>query len=324
MSRTVPEHEPWGTVLNIETVPLFTKKERDMYNKMLEPLLLNDPQKTISSFGIRIRKALYPVFRFIIPKTLGRRLVLVSRGKYRQDEPLIFVSTHEFREDAEAAYVAAGMPVYLLNGSVSIVMNSFDGFTNWLAGMILVDRTSRDSRRAAKEKMIYAIEKGASIVIYPEGTWNKSPNQLISGLFPGVYAVAKATGARVVAMAHQRGNDVIYSKVGDAFDVSGMSEADAMETIKENMATLKYELIEEFGKCCRTDLPLGPDAEIYWKHHIDGLMAEVPLYDYELEKHTKYIEKDVTLPCDAFLFYKKMKPKLNNAFLYRGMEYWWG
>ena len=143
--------------MNIETVPLFTKKERDMYNKMLEPLLLNDPQKTISSFGIRIRKALYPVFRFIIPKTLGRRLVLVARGKYRRNEPLIFVSTHEFREDAEAAYMAAGMPVYLLNGSVSIVMNSFDGITNWLAGMILVDRTSRDSRRAAKEKMIYAI-----------------------------------------------------------------------------------------------------------------------------------------------------------------------
>ena len=301
----------------------FTQRERDMYNKMLERLLLNDPQKTISSFGIRIRKALYPVFRFIIPKTLGRRLVLVSRGKYRQNEPLLFVSTHEFREDAEAAYMAAGMPVYLLNGSVSIVMNSFDGITNWLAGMILVDRASRDSSKAAKEKMIYAIERGASIVIYPEGTWNKSPNQLIGGLFPGVYAVARATGARVVAMAHQRENDVIYSKVGDAFDVSRMSQSDAMETIKEQMGTLKYELIEEFGKGSRADLPHGSQADIFWKNHIDALMAEVPHYDYELEKHTKYIEKEVTPPYDAFSFYKNMKPDRNNAFLYRGMEDWW-
>lgn len=294
-----------------------------MYNKTLEFLLADDPKKTISTFGIRIRKTLYPVFRFAIPKTLKRRLVLVSKGEYSRKDPVIFVSTHEFREDVEAAYMAACKPSYIVNGCPSIILNTFDGITNWLVGIILVDRANKDSRESVKKKMIYALQKGASIIIYPEGTWNKSPNQVISGLFPGVYVVAKATGAKVVAMAHQRERDVVYSKVGDAFDISYMNQADAMETIKEHMATLKYELIEEYGQCTRTEFPNSKDAVIFWKNHVDELMAEVPFYDYELEKHTKYVEKDVTLPKDAFSFFLTMKPSMNNAFLYRWNDHLW-
>lgn len=47
-------------------------------------------------------------------------------------------------------------------------------------------------------------------------------------------------------------------------------------------------------------------------------MAEVSLYDYELEKHTKWVDKDVTAPTDAFSFFKRIKPSKYNAFLYRG------
>ncbi len=175
-------------------------------------------------------------------------MVVISRGKIPQKEPIIFVSTHEFREDVEAAYLAAGKATFIVNGSVSIVMNSFDGITNWIVGMILVNRADKDSRKAAKDKMIYALRMGASIILYPEGTWNKSPNQIISGLFPGVFEVARATGCRIVPMAHQREGDLIYSKVGDAFDISGMSRYEAMETVKEQLSTLKYELMEMYGQ----------------------------------------------------------------------------
>ncbi len=82
-----------------------------MYNKILEPFLDNDPKRRITKTGIQIRKVLFPIFRMIIPFTVRRKMVIISRGKVPKKEPIIFVSTHEFREDAEAAYLAAGRAI---------------------------------------------------------------------------------------------------------------------------------------------------------------------------------------------------------------------
>ena len=294
-----------------------------MYNRILRPLLDNDPRKTITKFGIKMRQFLYPLFKKVVPLTIKRKLILVSRAEIPQ-KPTIFISTHEFREDCEAAYNAAGGPLFIVNGSVSIVMNTFDGITNWIVGMILVDRANKSSRKAVKAKMIYALKKGANILLYPEGTWNKSPNQIISGLFPGVYEVAKESGAPIVPIANHREKDSIYSIVGSSFDVSGMNREEAMETIKERLSTLRYELIEKYGQYKRDNLPYGSKLDSLWNDHIDALMAEVPYYDYELEKHTKYREKGVTLPSEAFDFFKTIKPSIDTAFLYRENEKWWG
>ena len=294
-----------------------------MYNKCLEPLLSNEPKKTITKFGIRVRKLMYPLLAAVVPHTLQRKVIVVGRGNIPKGKPVIFASVHGFAEDAQAMFIAANRSVYILNGSVPLVMNTPLGILNWIAGMIVVCRDDKESRKAAKAKMIYAINNGASVALYPEGTWNKSPNQVISGLFLGVYAVAKATGASVVPVAHQREEDMVYSIVGDAFDISGMEQADAMEIVKEKLATLKWELIETYSNCKRSDLPYGAEADRYWKNHIDSLMTEVPFYDYELEKHAKYVDKGVTLLDEAFGFFKKLKPNMNTAFLYRGNERYW-
>lgn len=107
-----------------------------MYNKMLEPLLENEPNKVITSAGIWIRQKCYPLFCHVLRRKTKRAFVLVSRESIPEDEPVIFVSTHEFREDAEAAYLAAGRAAYAVNGSVSTVMNSFLGIENWAVGVI--------------------------------------------------------------------------------------------------------------------------------------------------------------------------------------------
>ncbi len=203
-------------------------------------------------------------------------------------------------------------------------MNTKEGITNWIVGIILVDRADKSSRKALKDKMIYALKKGGNILIYPEGTWNKSPNQVISGLFSGVYEVAKESSARIIPIANHREEDTIYSIAGSSFDISHMSREEAMETIKERLSTLRYELIEKYGQYKREKLPYGSELDSLWKDHIDALMAEAPYYDYELEKHTKYREKGVTLPNEAFYFFKTINPSIDTAFLYRGNEKWWG
>lgn len=93
-----------------------------------------------------------------------------------------------------------------------------------------------------------------------------------------------------------------------------------MEKIKEHLSTLRYELIEKYGYCERENLPSGTEMISIWKEHIDALMAEVPYYDYELEKHTKYREKGVTLPDRHLISKKKYNHQLLQHFFIKIMK----
>ena len=58
-------------------------------------------------------------------------------------------------------------------------------------------------------------------------------------------------------------------------------------------------------------------ADKYWNDFIDGLMAEVEFYDYEVELNTKYRPKSITSPKDAFAFMEELVPNKNNLFLFK-------
>lgn len=288
-----------------------------MYNKFLERLLENNPENVLSKNSIRGRKIVSPILRLIVPfVTPNSRLKVLRRAKIPK-QPVIFAATHGFREDAEHTVVMAKRQAYVLNGSLSQVLKSFDGITNWLVGMILVDRTSKESRAAAKEKMIYALKLGASIIMYPEGTWNKSPNELISGLFPGIYDIAKESGALVVPIATYRNGNRTYGIMDEAFDICSHDREKGISILRDKMATLQYEIMEKYGQCKRSDFPYGKQAECYWDKYINDLMAEVKFYDYEIELHTKYRPKGITSPKEAFEFMNQLKPNRRNAFLWR-------
>lgn len=288
-----------------------------MYNKFLERLLDNKPECVLSKRSIRIRKIISPVLRFIVPFVTPNSKLEILRRADIPKKPVIFAATHGFREDAEHTVVMAGRQAYVLNGSLETVFKSFDGITAWLAGMILVDRADKESRKSAKEKMIYALKSGASIIMYPEGTWNKSPNELISGLFPGIYDVAKESGALVVPIATYRNGNKAYGIRDKAFDICSYDREVGITVLRDKMATLKYEMMEKHGQCKRADLLYGKGADKYWEKYINNLIAEAQFYEYELERHTKYCPKGITSPEEVFAFMDKLEPNKRNGFLWR-------
>lgn len=175
-----------------------------MYNKFLEKYLDCTPEKVVSKKGVAIRKIISPVLRFIVPLvTPNSKLKIVRRAKLPK-QPVIFAPTHGFREDIEHTVVITGRHAYVLQGSLTEVFKTIDGITAWLVGMILVDRTDKESRASVISKMVRVLKFGSNVVIFPEGTWNKSPNELISGLFPGIYEIAQKSGALVVPIATYR------------------------------------------------------------------------------------------------------------------------
>lgn len=286
-----------------------------MYNKFLEYLLENDPEKVMSEFGTYIRRIINPLIRFSIPLTTKTKLKIIQRADMPK-RPIIFAATHGFKEDIGDTLITINRQAYILIGSLSQIFHSFDGISAWAAGTILVDRMDKNSRIASKNKMIHAIHMGASIIIFPEGTWNKSPNQMTSGLFPGVYDIAKSTGALVAPVATHRDGKYVYSILGDAFDITAFNRNDGINVLRDKMATMRWSLLEKYSVCSRTDLPFGEKADEYWKQYIDSLMTEVEHYDYDVEMHTKFIDKSIISPKDAFEHLNHITPNSNTAFLF--------
>lgn len=232
-------------------------------------------------------------------------------------KPVIFASTHGFKDDAVLAIVTTGKPIYVLFGSLPLAFGSSDGIFVWILGAIFADRTDKSSRHAAKEKMIRALELGTNLLIYPEGVWNIYPDKLMGGLFPGIYDVAKATGAVVAPIACLRNGDNSYSVLGEVFDITQYEREEGLLILRDKMASLRYGLMEQYAQAKRDDFPHGREAlKEYWDKFIDSQIAEVGLYDRETEDLVTYRDPNIVEPAEAFAHLSQIEPNVENAFLF--------
>ena len=94
-------------------------------------------------------------------------------------------------------------------------------------------------------------------MIFPEGVWNMSPNLLVRKLFPGVYRIAKETKAPVVPVITMLYEDVFYVNRGEALNIHGYIQDEGISILRDTLASLKYEIMEIFGKDTRENLLCG-------------------------------------------------------------------
>ncbi|MFR2095178.1 lysophospholipid acyltransferase family protein [Eubacterium sp.] len=285
-----------------------------MKNEFLKYLLKNEPTSVISKRGIAVRKSISPLIRNVIAPLSSKNKYIIDRNKnLPNDRPLIFAATHGLKDDIACGISATGTHAYLLFGSLPDFFGTIDGPSLWLNGVILVDRKNKQSRRAAKPKMNYALSLGTNILMFPEGTLNKTENLIVQKLFPGVYDVAKQSGALVVPVAIIQEDNKVYAKVCDAFDITQYERQEGLDTLRDLMATAKYELMEKYSRCSRADIG---NAKEYWKNFLDDLVNQMlPFYDYEIENSSQYLDKTDLKHISVKKQYKKLKFNKDNVFL---------
>lgn len=287
-----------------------------MYNAFLNYLLDNNPEKVLSKTGIRVRKLINPIIRFIGPFTTKYKLKVVKRAKLSKDKPLIFAPTHGFKDDVIFTVVTIPYHAYILFGSLPQFYHTFDGITAWLNGVVMIDRTDKESRKASKVKMEYAIEKGANLLIFPEGVWNKTENLLVQKLFPGIYDVAASTGAWVVPVATVLEGKYVYASMDEAFDIAEYDREEGLCRLRDRMCTLRYEIMEKYCTCTRAELLKEKTPEEYWHDYIEGLISVVKCYDRKVEDSAHFQEKGVYSAKEVFAHLEKIKVTKRNAFLF--------
>ncbi len=287
----------------------------------LNYLLKNDPEKTLSKTGVKIRKRINRLIKIIGPFFLSSPQVVENRKKLLDNnstelddevtipmKPVIWIANHAFKDDTLASILAAKRNAYIMFGSMPQFYNTFDGITAWLNGVVMTNRKVKSSKKSSISKALKAMELGVDIFMFPEGVWNKSPNDLLLDFWPGVYSIACETDACIIPIVHyvndpskMEKENVIHTVIDDPINISHLSQEQALELLKEKMGTWFYLMMEKYGQTTRKEL-LGDfdTSKKLWENHLKKRVETADRYDVEIELCADYRPKKKVRPEDVF------------------------
>lgn len=296
-----------------------------LWIKVFGYLLDNDASKTVSSKEIEFRKKISPLIHKIAPATLSNHQVIENRNRLLEpdklyvpedkgivlpDEPVIWVANHAFKDDTLASVLAQSRQASILFGSLPQFYNTMDGLTAWLVGIAaMVNRCSKASRHSSFDKCVETIKNGGDLFIFPEGAWNRTPNRLMIDLWPGVYRIAKATGAKVVPMAHyisdcaalNNPDVLIHTVVDDPIKIDDLEEEEALQLIREKIGTWFYLMMEQYGQSTREkELEGFESSHEAWTQKLKDRIATVNYYDLNVENKVSYKPSGIVNPEDVW------------------------
>lgn len=281
------------------------------YRKMLCEI----PKDGALRRSIRWRKAINPALKGLAPLFMKAKQVMEDRnallgipgkdaGIQLPPEPVIWAANHGFKDDVAASAAAAARHAFIVFGSLPIFYNTFDGVSLALNGVVLTNRKSRKSSSATVEKAVKVMENGTDILIFPEGIWNKTPDWLMLDLWPGIYRIARESGAKIVPIVHyvedaayEKSRNRIHTVIDEPFCVEGMAEEEALRKLRDILAGWYYLMMERYGRSTREAALSGyGDVREAWENHLRRRVGMCARYDREIELRGDYRPRGTAKP----------------------------
>ena len=183
-----------------------------------------------------------------------------------------------------------------------------------LNGTIWVDRRGKDSKQCARRTMIDVLRRGKDLIVFPEGTWNLSPNALHLPLYWGIVDIAKKTGKPILPLCIEYTDGKILTKFGSPITVSDDDgKQEKTEELSAAFSTLKWDIYEYLPLHHRADI--SPDE---WKKAVQSVIDAYPKLDLVYERSV--IRKIHSSPTEAFAHLNRLHPSRENGFLMRKLE----
>lgn len=231
--------------------------------------------------------------RTIIDKIKGYDLFIENQSVI-PNGPVIYASSHQDFNDHFNVVLSIPTHTIILNSSnVPSIIKLVIGIN----GIEYVDRNDSQSRFESKIHLMEYLAKSKSVVVFPEATFNCSPNKLILPLHSGVIDIAKKMQVPIVPLIQEYdfdtsrldGKNRVKSctvRFGMPIYISYEDDIQAKkEELRDAMATIRYNLIEQKGIFDR--------KEISNEEYISFLLSRLHTMDlmkvnYEIEKNTIY------------------------------------
>ena len=277
-------------------------------------LFKDDPEEVLSEKGMKRRVFLNKVIKKLGPSFLQNQQVIVKRSELvegaedfvfdENEKPVIWAGNHWFKDDTLATVLAAKRNAYIMFGSLPQFFNSPDGLTAFTNGVILINRKNRNSKRTSMPKAVAAMNMGKDLLIFPEGCLNQTYNKLLLYYWPGIYRIATEVGCKVYPVIHyindphNPSKDMkIYTVYGNPVSFEGLSEEEGLRTLRDEISTWYYLLMEKYGQSTRKEL-LGDKTPMeYWDDYINThRLSATKYFDYDYELRADYRPKNVVRP----------------------------
>ena len=260
-----------------------------------------------TEFKIKFLKFINPFVCLLMKTTKNFKIEIINKEKLVVSGPTIYVANHSNFHDIPTMCEIVPSPFTVLLGVQNLRI--IDRIVFFLNGSIYVDRHNPISRANSKVELIKTVVNGGNLLVFPEATWNLTENKLLLPLNWGVIDVAKKTGATIkpIVMEYEEGKCNIM--IGDDLIVKETdSKEEKIEELTEQMATMKWNLIERKGLTKRENIS-QKDLDVYT---VDRC-AEYPCLDVEYEKSV--IRKPYVTEEDVFMHLENIEINQNNAFL---------
>lgn len=156
-----------------------------------------------------------------------------------------------------------------------------------LLGAIWVDRKNKKETAEVKNKILRYLNRGQSILWFPEGTWNLTENMLMLPMRWGIIEVAHKAGGQIVPMAIRYDRKNKKCQVKFSLPLYGEQLADSrngIQELRDVMAALRWKLMEEYSEVAeRKNMHLSD-----FEKEKEEIIREYPPLDWKYEESVIY------------------------------------
>ncbi|MBQ2409517.1 MAG: 1-acyl-sn-glycerol-3-phosphate acyltransferase [Bacilli bacterium] len=290
-----------------EAVDYFTKLRQYNYEN-------NNPIELVQ-FRRKIHSLLINAIK--IDRMLNKESITILNDRRKNNnKPIIYTATHIGGQDIERIAEAIKDHSYIFIGDPKELYKDLAGLILYLNGVIYIQTDNKIDRKIGKERSIEVLKNNDNLLIFPEAAWNFSDNKPVLGLFNGAVDMALKANADIVPVAIEQYNNHYIVNIGENIDVNNyndLSQTEQTKILRDQMATLRWEIWENAGIMKREDI-----NDKFMKQYHDNIQANL-VHGYTIEEanRTSFKDKNITEPKEAFAFMENITPSKENAFLYR-------
>lgn len=296
-----------------------------------------------------IRKIIRPIMRLALlgqRKLKQQKVKVIGNKDYKlpKNRPTIFAVSHIGKYDFEIVNEKIKEQFYTLASDFRNMYGNFNGFMMDCFGVIFVDENSKEDKNYTSKMMKKILNdnslgKPLNIMIFSEGTWNITENELIMDTHLGAVDAAMETNAVILPISVEQYDKEFIINFGEIYDPNEITKKDGIDYKKLNdkkekdkliklrtkikantimrdiLATLKYEIWETKGIEKRKDIP-----EDYWDNFISDRLKEWPGYSMQEQIDSVYHPKGKLEQEQVKNDLKAIKINDNNNFLIASKE----
>ena len=258
-------------------------------------------EKTIK--GVELHRKMHPFIMFLLrtkSKMCGLTYEFVNEKRLdvKADETVIYTITHIGKFDYEMLVEACDIFAYPFAGDWELMYATVDDYFLRINGVLWVDTSDKEDRQNSCKFMMKALKQGIPMLIYPEAIWNLTESLPVMKIFPGAVQAAKECNVKVVPIAIEQNGKHFWVNVGEKMDFSNVEETVAVQTLRDTLATLKWEIWETFPREKRANIPEG-FHEKFVQERLDECvgftkeLVEGRMFRDKLDREILAIEKDL-------------------------------